>query len=148
MYCTDVTYVLYTYMYLTHGSCIVQPPNTHVLYTHTFTVQLHVLCHYTYHKITCTCTNCTNTSSTNLHSAVQLHLLRYNAYFFPTMVLFSVFLGFCGIDRLCMGYCCLGLAKMFTLGGLGVWWLVDILLLLSGNLQPYDNYYYVWERFY
>lgn len=72
--------------------------------------------------------------------------IQYNAMFFPTMVLFSVFLGFCGIDRLCMGYCCLGIAKMLTLGGLGVWWLVDIILLLSGNLQPYNNY--VWERFY
>ena len=45
-----------------------------------------------------------------------------------------------------MGYCSLGVAKLLTLGGLGVWWIVDVLLLLTGNLTPEGGYN--WDRYY
>ena len=84
--------------------------------------------------------------SNSIPSHLPASFGRYNRVFFPTILFFSVFLGFCGIDQFCLGYCCLGVAKLLTLGGLGVWWLVDVLLLLSGNLEPNNGF--TWERFY
>ena len=72
--------------------------------------------------------------------------LRYNGFYFPTIVLFSVFLGILGVDRFCLGYTCLGVAKLLTLGALGVWWVVDVILLLAGQTNPNDGY--SWEQYY
>ena len=74
------------------------------------------------------------------------HTHRYNGYSFPSIILYSVFLGYLGVDRFCLGYTCLGVAKLLTLGGLGVWWVVDVILLLAGQINPADNF--SWEQFY
>ena len=50
------------------------------------------------------------------------------------------------MDRFCLGYTCLGIAKLLTLGGFGVWWVVDVMLLLTGSLNPEGGYN--WEQFY
>mmetsp|Transcript_11073 Transcript_11073/g.30565 ORF Transcript_11073/g.30565 Transcript_11073/m.30565 type:complete len:197 (-) Transcript_11073:60-650(-) len=42
-------------------------------------------------------------------------------------------LGWCGIDRCFMGLWCLGSAKLFTLAGCGIWFLMD-LVLISVNM--------------
>lgn len=43
----------------------------------------------------------------------------------------SVLLGVLGIDRFYTGHTGRGLGKLFTLGGLGIWWLIDIVLFIG-----------------
>lgn len=43
----------------------------------------------------------------------------------------SVLLGVLGIDRFYTGHIGRGLGKLFTLGGLGIWWLLDIVLFIG-----------------
>lgn len=45
-------------------------------------------------------------------------------------VLISFFLGGLGIDRFYLGYTGLGVAKLLTCGGLGIWALIDFILIL------------------
>lgn len=60
-----------------------------------------------------------------------------------TALLLSIFLGGCGIDRCFMArgcatnscQVCLGVLKAFTLGGLGIWWLIDIILISTGSIN-------------
>ena len=44
---------------------------------------------------------------------------------------YSVFFGFTGIDRFLIGDWGKGLAKLFSLGGIGIWWFVDTALIAA-----------------
>ncbi|KAH3745683.1 beta amyloid binding protein [Pelomyxa schiedti] len=64
---------------------------------------------------------------------------RFSNKQFPTAIVLSLFLGFLGIDRFYLGHCGYGVFKMLTLGGLGVWWITDLFLLLLGKFGPEDG---------
>lgn len=47
------------------------------------------------------------------------------------VLVMSIVFGWLGVDRFIMNKIGTGLLKLFTLGGLGIWWLVDIILIAT-----------------
>lgn len=54
-------------------------------------------------------------------------------------LLLSIFLGTLGIDRFYLGYIGLGILKLLTLGGCGVWWLIDLILIVTNKMKDSDG---------
>jgi TM2 domain-containing membrane protein YozV len=52
-----------------------------------------------------------------------------------TLILLSVLLGSLGVDRFYMGQTGLGVLKLLTLGGCGIWALVDTIVNITGELR-------------
>ncbi len=54
-------------------------------------------------------------------------------------VLLSIFVGTFGVDRFYLGYTGLGIVKLLTCGGFGIWWLIDLILIVVGGLKDVDG---------
>ena len=50
-------------------------------------------------------------------------------------ILLSIFIGSLGIDRFYIGDIGLGIGKLLTAGGCGIWWLIDIFLIVDATKQ-------------
>ena len=50
-------------------------------------------------------------------------------------ILLSIFIGTLGVDRFYVGDVGLGIGKLLTAGGCGIWWLIDIFLIVDATKQ-------------
>jgi TM2 domain-containing membrane protein YozV len=46
-------------------------------------------------------------------------------------LLMSIFFGELGVDRFIMGHVGLGILKLITGGGFGIWWVIDLILIAT-----------------
>lgn len=53
---------------------------------------------------------------------------------FTTTLILSILLGGLGVDRFYLGYTKLGILKLITLGGCGIWSIIDIIKIAQGKL--------------
>ena len=51
-----------------------------------------------------------------------------------TTLIISILIGGLGIDRFYLGYTGLGIAKLLTLGGCGIWSIIDIILIITRKM--------------
>ncbi len=54
-------------------------------------------------------------------------------------LILSILLGTLGIDRFYLGYKGLGLIKLVTAGVFGIWWIIDIILIVSDKLPDSEG---------
>lgn len=52
------------------------------------------------------------------------------------MLIISIFVGSLGVDRFMMGQVGLGVLKLLTAGGCGIWWLIDVILIATKHQFP------------
>ncbi len=63
-----------------------------------------------------------------------LNQKSYPRNYFIALAL-SIFVGEFGIDRFYLGKIGTGILKLITFGGLGVWWIIDIVLTATGEAR-------------
>ena len=56
-----------------------------------------------------------------------------------TALILSILLGELGVDRFYLGNVGLGILKLITAGGFGIWWLIDLILIATGKMTAKDG---------
>ncbi len=56
-------------------------------------------------------------------------------------LLLVIFVGALGIHRFYLGYTGIGIIQLLTGGGCGIWALIDLIMIITGDLKPKDGDY-------
>ena len=56
-----------------------------------------------------------------------------------TLLLLSIFFGSLGVDRFYVGKIGTGVVKLITCGGAGIWWIIDVILIVTDNFTDCDG---------
>lgn len=79
-----------------------------------------------------------NTPATNDNTNTTTEILLSEKGFVPTLLL-CFFLGGFGVHRFYVGKILTGLLMLFTLGGLGIWTLIDFIMIAVGSFKDADG---------
>ena len=60
---------------------------------------------------------------------------EYSDVDWTTLLILSVLLGGLGVDRFFAGHIGLGVLKLITVGGCGIWALIDIIMIATGKFR-------------
>lgn len=88
---------------------------------------------------------------TSSYALLRDRLLSFNENQYNTLLMmqlknpivafvFSFFLGELGIDRFYIGDVVAGVLKLITLGGFGIWWFIDLFLIISATRRKNLGY--------
>jgi TM2 domain-containing membrane protein YozV len=69
-----------------------------------------------------------STKKSMVHVSTYVQVREIN---WVLLLVMSIIFGWLGVDRFMMGKVGTGLLKLFTLGGLGAWWLIDLILIAT-----------------
>ncbi|KAF8937776.1 hypothetical protein BGZ58_002184 [Dissophora ornata] len=58
---------------------------------------------------------------------------------YPIAIILSIFFGYVGVDRFYLGYVISALLKLATAGGFGIWYVIDIILIIIGGLPDHNG---------
>jgi TM2 domain-containing membrane protein YozV len=58
---------------------------------------------------------------------------------FLTALILSIFVGWLGVDRFYLGHIGLGILKLLTGGGCGIWYLIDIILIATRQVKDAEG---------
>jgi TM2 domain-containing membrane protein YozV len=58
---------------------------------------------------------------------------------YVTALLLSFFLGVFGVDRFYLGHIGLGIGKLLTFGGCGIWALIDFIMIATKSVKAADG---------
>lgn len=56
-------------------------------------------------------------------------------------LILAIVIGGLGIHRFYLGYIGIGIIQLLTLGGLGIWALIDLIMIATGDLKPKNGEY-------
>ncbi len=61
--------------------------------------------------------------------------IQGQGYDWTVALILSILVGELGVDRFYTGSIMLGILKLVTFGGCGVWWIIDIILIVTGSYK-------------